>query len=114
MNCVWESSPVFDSCEFAGNHYALYSTRGAIPHITGCRIYRNVYGIVADFSSPLLLGNTITENRIGLFLERGSAALAAKNTIQNNQTDISSQESMGDNSSSLEMFKMWDMMRQLY
>jgi hypothetical protein len=57
---VWESSPVFDSCEFAGNHYALYCTKKASPHLKNCRFYRNVYGVVADFGMPVLVDNVIT------------------------------------------------------
>lgn len=113
-NLVWDSNPSFDSCEFTGNHYAVYCTRNAVPHIQNCRFTRNTYGIAADFASPLLVGNFISENNIGLYLQLSSKALANKNIITGNGTDIRSEDAFGSNRNSFSMQHLWDLMRQLF
>jgi len=113
-NLVWECNPLFDSCEFAGNHYGLYCARKAAPHVKHSRFYRNTYGVAADFASPLLLDNTITGNNVGLYLQLCSKTIAGRNTITGNTTDIRSEESMGINKNSLSLQQMWRIMQQLY
>ncbi len=113
-NLVWESNPSFDSCEFAGNHYGLYCTKKAAPPVKNCRFYRNTYGIAADFASPLLSGNVITENNVGLQLQLSASVLAGKNIISGNLKDINTEDALGPNQNSMSMQKMWDIMRQLY
>jgi parallel beta-helix repeat protein len=113
-NLVWESNPLFDSCEFAGCHYGLYCAKKAAPHVSHCRIYRNTYGIAADFSYPLLLDNIISDNIIGLYLQLCSEAIAGKNTITRNQTNIRVENAFGKNPGSTSLQSMWDVMQQLY
>jgi hypothetical protein len=111
---VWGSSPLFDSCAFIGNHYALYCSKKAAPNVKSCFFSRNKYGIVADYSSPLLLDNVITANIIGVNLQMGASLIAGRNTITGNETDIKSDESFGENKENLSAKKMWDLMRQMY
>jgi len=113
-NLIWEARPVFDSCEFVGNHYALYCTKKSAAHIKNCIIYRNRYGIVADFASPLALDNCITENSVGIYLQLSSRLIAGRNTVANNKTDIKSEEAMGGTKDALSSKYLWDLMRQLY
>jgi parallel beta-helix repeat protein len=113
-NLVWGSAPSFDSCEFAGNHYALYCTNKAMPNIKNCKFYRNTYGVASDYASPLMNGNTITENNIGLYLQLSSSALAGKNIISENEVNIRSEDAFGSNNSSLSMQHLWELMLQLY
>ncbi|MBD3391903.1 MAG: hypothetical protein GF418_07535 [Chitinivibrionales bacterium] len=113
-NLVWKAKPIFDSCEFVGNHYALYCTNKSQAHITDCSIYRNRYGIVADFASPFVLDNTITENIVGVCLQLSSRLVAGRNIISGNKTNIRSEESFGDNEDALSAKYLWDLMRQLY
>ena len=113
-NLVWESSPLFDSCEFSGNHWGLYCAKKAAPHVSHSLIHRNTYGIAADFSYPLLLDNTITENIIGLYLQLCSEAIAGKNTISGNQTNIQAENAFGKNPGTTSLQGMWDLMQQLY
>lgn len=113
-NLIWGSAPAFDSCEFAGNHYALYCTNKAMPHVKNCKFYRNTYGIASDYASPLMNGNVITENNIGLYLQMSSNALAGKNIISGNEVDIRSEDALGTNNSSFSMQHLWDLMLQLY
>ena len=113
-NLVWESSPVFDSCEFTGNHYALYCAKKSTAHIKNCSIYRNRYGIAADFSSPFILDNVITENTFGVYLQLSSRLIAGRNVISGNKTDVRSEECFGDNKDAMSSKYLWDLMRQLY
>lgn len=113
-NLAWSADPSFDSCDFIGNHYGLYCADKAAPHIRSCRFIRNVYGIAIDYAFPLLADNTITENRIGLYLQLCSETIANRNTIALNGTDIRSENAFGNNPASLSLQKMWDMMQQLY
>jgi hypothetical protein len=113
-NLVWGSNPVFDSCEFAGNHYGLYCTRKAAPHVKNSLFKRNTYGIASDFAAPLLLDNIIRENNVGLYLQLCSRAIAGRNRIESNTTDIRSEESMGENRGSVSLHTMWRVMQQLY
>lgn len=113
-NLVLESNPVFESCTFINNHYALYCIRKAMPHVKGCSFRDNSYGVAADYASPLLLDNVITDNRIGVHLQMSSKALAGRNTISGNETDIHSEEAFGKNEHSFSFQYLWDMMLQLY
>ena len=113
-NLVWEACPSFDSCVFSGNHYGLYCAKKAAPHVKNCRVNRNVYGIAADFAYPLLLDNTISENVIGLYLQLCSEAIAGKNTIVGNETNIRIEDAFGTNPASLSLQNLWDLMQQLY
>ena len=113
-NLIWEAKPVFDSCEFVGNHYALYCTKKSTAHIKNSSIYRNRYGIVADFASPLVLDNVITENNVGVYLQLSSRLIAGRNVISGNKTDIRSEDCFGDNKDALSAKYLWDLMRQLY
>jgi parallel beta-helix repeat protein len=113
-NLAWESSPEFDSCEFAGNHFAIYCTRRSAAHVKNCFIYRNAYGVVADCASPILMGNAISENAVGVYLQLSASVVAGRNRIEGNKTDIASDESMGENATPLKMQFLWDLVRQLY
>jgi hypothetical protein len=112
-NIIWESAPVFDSCEFAGNHYALYCIKST-PHIKACLIHRNVYGITSDYATPLLLGNTVTENTFGVYLQLDTKLIAGKNIIANNKTDIRTEQCLGATKNDMALQRMWDFMRELY
>jgi parallel beta-helix repeat protein len=113
-NLVWEANPLFDSCEFAGNHYGLYCAKRAAPSVRHCFVHRNTYGIAADFAYPLLLDNTITENIVGLYLQLCSEAIAGKNTISGNETNLKVENAFGKNPGSGSLQTMWDLMQQLY
>ncbi len=113
-NAVYTTKPVFDSCEFVGNHYALYCVSKATPHIKSCVFTRNKYGIVANFSSPLLLDNRIMENYVGLQMMVHSRLIAGRNIITGNTIDIQSEEGMGKNHDATSLKEVWDLMSQLY
>ena len=113
-NLVWDASPVFDSCSFAGNHYALYCAKQARPHVKSCSFYRNKYGITVDLAATLLLDNTITENTIGLYLLLCSESLVGRNIIKSNTTDIKTEESLGCHKGSMSLHYLWNVMNQLY
>lgn len=113
-NIVYGTRPVFDSCEFAGNHSAIHCSGKAAPHIKNCRIYRNKYGIYVDHSTPIMLDNIVTENVIGIYTQMNSSVVAGRNVIEGNETDISSEESLGENKSMGSLKKIWDIMRELY
>jgi parallel beta-helix repeat protein len=111
---VWESSPLFDSCEFAGNHFALYCTKKASPLVKNCRFYRNVYGITADFATPLLRDNLITGNTIGVYLQVGAQPLAGMNTIVGNVTNIRAETALAGDTTAFSMKYLWELMNELY
>jgi parallel beta-helix repeat protein len=113
-NIVWEAKPLFDSCEFVGNHYALYCTKKSTAHVRACDFHRNVYGIVVDYATPLLLGNTISENTVGVYLQLSAGFVSGRNLIVNNETDIKSDSSLGPNSGAFSVHYLWDLMRQMY
>jgi parallel beta-helix repeat protein len=113
-NLAWESNPVFDSCEFTGNHYGLYCTKKAVPHIQNCRFHQNTYGIASDYASPIIAGNIITNNVIGIFLQLSSSALVGRNSISGNQTDIKSEDALGKNKNSFSNQYLWELMQQLF
>lgn len=113
-NLAWESSPIFDSCEFAGNHFALYCTKKAAPHVKDSRFYRNVYAVVADFSTPLLVGNVITGNAVGVCLQIGSQPLAGRNAIFGNTTNIRTETALQGDSTAFPMRYLWELMNELY
>jgi nitrous oxidase accessory protein NosD len=108
------ASPVFDSCRIAGNHYGIYCTDRSKVHITNCRIYRNRYGIAADYASPMILDNVITENTVGVHLQLSSTLLAGRNLIEGNRHDIRSDDTFGENNDITTVKRLWDLMRQLY
>lgn len=113
---VWGGRFTADSCEFAGNHYAIYCAKKAVVNIKGCRIYRNAYGIVADNTMPLLLDNIITENRVGLSLILAGKTVLGKNIIEGNNINIQYQDWNGskDNGDTLSLEHLWELMNQLY
>jgi len=111
---IWESSPLFDSCEFAGNHCALYCTKKASPLVKNCRFYRNVYAITADYATPLLKNNLITGNTIGVYLQAGSSPLAGPNTIFGNETNIRAETALAGDTTALSVKYLWELMNQLY
>jgi hypothetical protein len=111
---LWESSPVFDSCTFSGNHYALYCANKAKPHVSNSTFTGNVYAIAADFSQPLLLDNIITENDIGIYQQLGARMVIGRNIIEKNARNIVSEESLGSNETPLNIHYIWKFMHQLY
>lgn len=113
-NKVFKVKPVFDVCEFVGNHYAIYCVNKAAAHIKNCRIYRNKYGIIANYASPIILDNIITENDVGVHMMLGSSLIAGRNSISGNRIDIQSQESFGKNYDAVTLKHIWDLMNQLY
>jgi parallel beta-helix repeat protein len=111
---AWESNPSFDSCTFAGNHYGLYCAKKAGPHVNRCRFLRNSYGIAVDYSYPLLLDNIISENVLGLYLQLCSEAVAGRNIIEGNETDIRVENAFGENPGTMSLQKIWNLMQQIY
>jgi|GEM_PF-1460511 hypothetical protein len=113
-NLVWESNPVFDSCEFVGNHCGLYCTKKAMPHVKNCRFYRNVFGIVADFANPLLLDNVISDNTIGIDVQIGSQVVSGKNKVEHNQTNVRPEPGLIGDTGTSAMRNLWELMNELY
>jgi hypothetical protein len=113
-NLIQNARPVIDSCEFVGNHYALYCQDKSVPHVSNCRVYRNKYGVVADDAAPLLLGNTITANSVGVLLQAGSSMIAGRNSISDNTVDVRSEDCLGPNQNALAPKNFWDLMQRLY
>jgi hypothetical protein len=113
-NLAWESSPSFDSCEFAGNHFGLYCTKKASPRVGRCQFYRNVYAVVADFATPLLLNNVITDNTIGFLIQVGSQPIAGPNTIFGNKTDVKTEQCLKGDSTAFSVRYLWELMNELY
>ena len=113
-NLFWESSAVIENCEFTGNHYAVYSAKHATPHIKNNVFHRNVFGVVVDFASPLLLDNRITDNIVGVHLQFISESIIGRNVISGNKTNIRTQQAFGDNKSSTTLHDLWNIMSQLY
>lgn len=113
-NFIWGAKPIIDSCSFVGNHYAIYCSNRAAPSIRSCTIYRNRFGVVADFASPLLLDNVITENVVGIYTQLSSGLVAGRNFVEANKTNVRSDKSMGENHDALSLKYIWDLMRQLH
>ncbi len=113
-NKIFKAKPAFTSCEFVGNHYAIYCVNKAAVHVKKCKIYRNKYGIVANFASPIILDNVITENEIGIHMMLSSRLIAGRNSISGNRIDIQSEESFGKNYDAVGLKHIWDLMNQLY
>jgi parallel beta-helix repeat protein len=113
-NMVWESMPLFDSCKFYGNHYGIYAAKKAVPQIQNCQFRLNTYAIASDFASPIIAGNIITNNVIGIFLQMSSNAFIGKNILSENQTDIKSEEALGTNKSLMSTQVLWEVMRQCF
>jgi parallel beta-helix repeat protein len=113
-NTFWGAHAVLDSCEIVGNYHGIYCTRGAQVHIKGCRVYRNVYGVTANSAAPLLLGNTITDNTVGVYLEQSAGELAGRNLIRLNDTDVKTDETLQHGTGAPSIRQLWDAVRQLY
>lgn len=113
-NIVWESSPVFDSCEIVGNHYALFCSKHSTVNIKNSRIYGNTYGVVSEYSSPLMLNNVITDNTVGVNLIFSSRMIAGKNRIEGNITNIRTENALGENRDATSAEYLWKLMQQLY
>ena len=113
-NIIYNAQPVIDSCEFVGNHEAIRSVAKASPRIKNCIIYRNKYGIVAENSTPLLLDNIITDNKIGVYTQMNASMIAGRNIIENNEVDITFDKSLGKSKNTTKIKQIWDIMRELY
>lgn len=113
-NFIYNTRPTIKQCEFVGNHCAIYCSNKAVPHIKKNKIYRNKYGIVADYASPLILDNIITENIVGVLMMRSSRLIAGRNIVEKNKKDIHSEESFGENYDAISLKYIWDLMNQLY
>lgn len=113
-NGIWECKPVFESCEIVGNHFGLYCANGAAPHIRGCEIYRNTYGVVADMSTPIMMGNIIAENTIGVSMQLSGDLVAGKNVIRENEENIKVEQALGPTNDSFSLQYYWDLMRELF
>ena len=111
---VWEAGPTYDSCEFSGNHYGLYCAKKAFPKINSCRFFKNTYGIVLDLASPIMQGNSITENVIGLNLQLASETFSGNNFILNNTTNVHSETAYGGDTARAKLQNLWKVMQQLY
>lgn len=111
---VFNAAPTIENCEFVGNHCAIYCSNKAAPNIKSNKIYRNKYGIVAEFASPMVLDNVITENDIGVLMMRSSRLIAGRNVISGNKKDMHSETSFGENFDALSLKHIWDLMNQLY
>lgn len=113
-NVIWAARPVIDSCTFTGNHTALFCSGAAAPRIGGCNIYGNIYGLVAESSTPLLLDNTITGNKVGLHLQLGAKPAIGRNAITANGEDIRTEDFLGSTRNATSVKYLWDLMNQLY
>lgn len=113
-NVVWGADPVIDSCVFRENHYGIYSTRNATPHIKTSIFESNIFGIAADFASPLIFDNKIAKNNVGLHFQMSSAAMVGRNTFQDNIINIQSDESLGKNKDAVSMQYIWDTVLQMF
>lgn len=113
-NFFYDTRPTIKHCEFVGNHCAIYCSNKAAAHVKNCKIYRNKYGIVADFASPMILDNVIAENVVGVLMMRSSRLIAGRNVVAKNKKDIHSEESFGENYDAISLKYIWDLMKQLY
>ncbi len=113
-NFIFGSKPSIKSCEFVGNHCAIYCSNKSAAHIKKNKIYRNKYGIVADFASPMILDNVITDNIVGILMMRSSRLIAGRNVVSGNKKDIYSEKSFGENHDAISLKYIWDLMNQLY
>lgn len=113
-NMVWQCKPILEYCEIVGNHYGIYCVNESAPHIRGCRIYRNAYGVVAESSTPIMMGNIIAENAIGVFLQLSGKTVAGKNVIRENETNVRVEQALGPTNDSFSLQYYWDLMREIY
>lgn len=113
-NGFWRCPSRVDSCEFVGNHYAIYCGQDAAPSIRGCRIYNNVNGVTINASTPMLLDNTITANMIGVHLELAGQGVLGRNDIRGNEEDILRDTLVGEEKGDISLQRFWDLMRQIY
>ena len=114
-NLVWDASPLFDSCTFSGNHYGLYCTAKAVPHVKASVFRGNTYGVFADAATPLLLLNTITGNRVGLHVQLSAKPVAGKNMISGNQTDVHNETALGNDTTSMMTIQtLWEALKAVY
>lgn len=113
-NLIWGADTKFDTCEFAGNYFALYCTRNASVTIKSCKFYHNKYGICAQNSSPSLFGNSILNNENGICIMDNAKCATGSNIFKNNKIDILSDEENGDNRKASLISDIWKMMMQLF
>ncbi len=113
-NVVWSADPVIESSTFRQNHYGIYSTRNATPHIKGCTFYNNVFAIAVDFASPLIFDNKISNNNVGLHFQMSSAATVARNVFHDNIVNIQSDDSLGKNNDAVSIQYLWDTVLQMF
>ncbi len=113
-NFIYGTKPSINSCEFVGNHCALYCSNKSAAHIKNNKIYRNKYGIVADYASPMILDNVVTGNVVGVLMMRSSRLIAGRNVVSGNKKDIYSEKSFGVNHDAISLKYIWDLMNQLY
>ncbi len=113
-NGFWESSGAVDSCVIVGNYRGMYCGRGSRPHIKGCHIYRNIFGLVVNQGVPLLLDNRITENTVGVHIENGSRNIIGRNEIRYNAEDIRVDQTLQKTDTVMPVQQLWDLMRRLY
>ncbi len=113
-NFIYGTKPSIQSCEFVGNHCAIYCSNKSAAHIKNNKIYRNKYGIVADYASPMILDNVVTDNVVGILMMRSSRLIAGRNVVSGNKRDIYSQQSFGKNHDAISLKYIWDLMNQLY
>ncbi len=113
-NVIWNSRPAIDSCTFTGNNTGLFCSGGASPRISACKIFGNVYGVVAESCAPVLLDNTITGNKIGLRLQLGAKAAVGRNNISGNNEDTKDDDFLGGTKNPSAVKQLWEIMNQLY
>lgn len=113
-NFIYGTNPSIKSCEFVGNHCAIYCSNKSAAYIKNNKIYRNKYGIVADYASPMILDNVITDNIVGVLMMRSSRLIAGRNVISGNKKDIYSEQSFGKNHDAISLKYIWDLMNQLF
>ncbi|MBD3240935.1 MAG: hypothetical protein GF331_10150 [Chitinivibrionales bacterium] len=107
-NGFWESSGILDSCAFVGNYHGVYSGRDAVPHVRNCRIYRNVYGISVNASTPLLLDNVVSENTVGMHFEYASQSAVGRNILTSNDTDVRTESALDTPGVDLSLQEFWE------
>ena len=113
-NVIWGSKPAIDSCTFTGNNTGLFCSGSASPKIRACRIFGNVYGVVAESCAPVLLDNTITGNKVGLRLQLGAKASVGRNNISGNNEDTKDDDFLGGTKNPSAVKQLWEIMNQLY
>jgi len=113
-NGFWESSGIMDSCVIVGNYRGVYCGRSSSPHLKGCHIYRNIFGVVINLGVPLLLDNRISENTVGVHIENGSETITGRNEIRFNAEDFRVNQALRKTDTVMPVQQLWDLMRSLY